>query len=164
MTDSRPTFARTESVLDSGLSGLSTLSYSVVGAEPSVMEYDRLSAPPIASDRVNILGVGAMPLDLGKAVATLERWRVERRRDYVCVVSVHGLVTAQRNPEIRKALNRSGMATEDGMPLVCGRAWQASRRRAAFAAQTCSRKSAHTACRAGTAITFTAPARTCWSC
>jgi len=118
MTDSRPTFARTESVLDSGLSGLSTLSYSVVGAEPSVMEYDRLSAPPIASDRVNILGVGAMPLDLGKAVATLERWRVERRRDYVCVVSVHGLVTAQRNPEIRKALNRSGMATEDGMPLV----------------------------------------------
>src|SRR5271165_7401304 len=113
MTDTRPTFA-----LDSGLSGLPTLSYGVVGAEPSVMEYDRLSAPKLASDRVNILGVGAMPLDLGKAVATLERWRVERRRDYVCVVSVHGLVTAQRNPEICKALNRSGMATEDGMPLV----------------------------------------------
>ena len=44
MTDTRPTFA-----LDSGLSGLSTLSYGVVGEEPSVMEYDRLSAPPIGS-------------------------------------------------------------------------------------------------------------------
>ncbi len=32
------------------------------------------------TDRVNILGIGAMPLDLGKAVATLERWRVEGRR------------------------------------------------------------------------------------
>jgi N-acetylglucosaminyldiphosphoundecaprenol N-acetyl-beta-D-mannosaminyltransferase len=70
------------------------------------------------SDRVNILGVGAMPLDLNRAVATLERWRAERRQEYVCVVSVHGLVVAQRDPAIRHALNHCGMATEDGMPLV----------------------------------------------
>lgn len=75
---------------------------------------------PAAIDRVrvNILGIGAMPLDLDKAAATLERWRVEGRHDYVCVISVHGLVVAQRDPGIRDALNRCGLAVEDGMPLV----------------------------------------------
>ena len=73
---------------------------------------------PALSDRVNIVGVGATPQDLNTAVATLERWRAEGRQEYVCVVSVHGLVVAQRDPVIRHALNHCGMATEDGMPLV----------------------------------------------
>jgi len=68
--------------------------------------------------RVNILGVGVMPMTLPRAVATLDQWRQDGRRDYVCCVSVHGLVTAQRDQLVRKALNRSGLATEDGMPLV----------------------------------------------
>ncbi len=74
--------------------------------------------------RVNILGVGVMPIDLHQAVATLGRWRNEGRRDYVCCVSVHGLVMAQRDPAVRSAINQSGLATEDGMPLVwwCRRA------------------------------------------
>jgi N-acetylglucosaminyldiphosphoundecaprenol N-acetyl-beta-D-mannosaminyltransferase len=71
-----------------------------------------------ADRRVNILGVGVMPLDLDRAVATLDSWRGQGRRDYVCVVSVHGLVVSQRDPVIRDALNHCGMATEDGMPLV----------------------------------------------
>jgi N-acetylglucosaminyldiphosphoundecaprenol N-acetyl-beta-D-mannosaminyltransferase len=73
---------------------------------------------PALSDRVNILGVGATPQDLNSAVTTLDRWRAERKQEYVCVVSVHGLVVAQRDPVIRHALNHCGMATEDGMPLV----------------------------------------------
>ena len=73
---------------------------------------------PAVSDRVNILGVGATPEDLNTAVATLERWRAERRAEYVCVVSVHGLVVAQRDPTIQHALNHCGMATEEGMLLV----------------------------------------------
>lgn len=68
--------------------------------------------------RVNILGVGVMPSNVPQAVATLDQWRAEGRRDYVCCVSVHGLVVSQRDPEIRNALNRSGLATQDGMPLV----------------------------------------------
>lgn len=68
--------------------------------------------------RVNILGVGITPVNLAQAVATIERWREEGRREYVCCTSVHGLVEAQRDPEIRSALNRAGLATEDGMPLV----------------------------------------------
>ena len=71
-----------------------------------------------AGDRVNILGIGAMPLTCGKAVATLDHWRSEGRREYVCLISVHGLVEAQRDAMIRRCLNRSGIAAEDGMPLV----------------------------------------------
>ena len=89
-----------------------------IDPEPSVTNSFDLS------QRVNVLGVGVMPLNLGQAVAELDKWQREGRRDYVCCISVHGLVTAQRDPEIRNALNRSGLATEDGMPLAwwCRRA------------------------------------------
>ncbi len=63
-------------------------------------------------------GVGVMPMTIERAVSTLDRWRQDGRRDFVCCVSVHGLVTAQRDPVVRQALNRSGLATQDGMPLV----------------------------------------------
>jgi len=71
-----------------------------------------------APQRVNILGVGVMPLDLDRAVGTLDKWRAEGRRDYVCCVAVHGLVVAQEDPAIRRAINGAGLATTDGMPLV----------------------------------------------
>jgi hypothetical protein len=45
-----------------------------------------------------------MPPDIGQAVAELDKWRRERRRDYVCWISVRGLVTARREPEIRNVL------------------------------------------------------------
>ena len=94
-----------------------TIPDGVCGAE-QVSSPSEGRASPAVSDRVNILGVGATPQDLNTAVATLERWRAERRQEYVCVVSVRGLVMAQRDPTIRHALNHCGMATEDGMPLV----------------------------------------------
>ena len=103
----------------SNLEGFSILDGNNGGQPiPSLIEDREVTTPPALGDRVNILGVGAMPLDLNRAVATLERWRAEGRQEYVCVVSVHGLVVAQRDPVIRHALNHCGMATEDGMPLV----------------------------------------------
>jgi N-acetylglucosaminyldiphosphoundecaprenol N-acetyl-beta-D-mannosaminyltransferase len=71
-----------------------------------------------ATPRVNLLGVGVMPMTMGRAIATLEDWRQLGRRDYVCCVSVHGVVVAQRDATVRDALNKAGMATQDGMPLV----------------------------------------------
>jgi N-acetylglucosaminyldiphosphoundecaprenol N-acetyl-beta-D-mannosaminyltransferase len=118
MNNSRPNAWTASPALSSGLSGGFTLTDAVSGSERTLMEDAALSAGPSAIDRVNILGVGAMPLNLGKAVATLERWRTEGQRKYVCVISVHGLVVAQRDPAIRSALNHCSMATEDGMPLV----------------------------------------------
>lgn len=73
--------------------------------------------------RSNVLGVGVMPTTLEQAVATIERWRDEKRRDYVCCVSVHGIVMAQQDPLVRDALNGAGLATEDGVPLVWWSRW-----------------------------------------
>ena len=115
MTNSQLNFVRT---VNSELNGALTSSYGLRGAERPGTANGALSAQLTANDKVNILGVGAMPLDLGKAVAMLEQWRVEGRREYVCLISVHGLVMAQREPAVRSALNCCGLAAEDGMPLV----------------------------------------------
>jgi N-acetylglucosaminyldiphosphoundecaprenol N-acetyl-beta-D-mannosaminyltransferase len=74
--------------------------------------------PPSDFCKVNILGVGISPVNLTQTIATLEKWREEGRREYVCCTSVHGLVEAEYDPEVRPALNRAALATEDGMPLV----------------------------------------------
>ncbi len=68
--------------------------------------------------RVNMLGVGITPANLGRALDTLEGWRVEGRHEYVCCVSVHGLVVSLKDPEFRCVLSRAGLTTQDGMPLV----------------------------------------------
>jgi N-acetylglucosaminyldiphosphoundecaprenol N-acetyl-beta-D-mannosaminyltransferase len=81
-------------------------------------ECNRPTAVQSKAPRVNILGVGVTPVNLGQAVETLEKWRDEGWREYVCCTSVHGLVEAQRDPEMRSVLNRAGLTTEDGMPLV----------------------------------------------
>ena len=79
---------------------------------------NRQVSVPAAIPRVNILGVGVTPVNLTQTVNILEEWQAEGRREYVLCTSVHGLVEAQRDSEIRSALNRSGLTTEDGMPLV----------------------------------------------
>ena len=80
--------------------------------------YHRPASVPGAIPRVNILGIGVSPVNLPQTINILEKWRAEGRREYVLCTSVHGLVEAQRDPEIRTAMNRSGLTTEDGMPLV----------------------------------------------
>jgi N-acetylglucosaminyldiphosphoundecaprenol N-acetyl-beta-D-mannosaminyltransferase len=81
-------------------------------------ENNKLADAPNTIPRVNILGVGVTPVNLAQTVEILEEWRAEGRREYVLCTSVHGVVEAQKDPEIRSALNRSGLTTEDGMPLV----------------------------------------------
>jgi N-acetylglucosaminyldiphosphoundecaprenol N-acetyl-beta-D-mannosaminyltransferase len=115
MSNSQLNLARTGG---SGLGAEFPSPYGRNDTERVVVEEGARSGQPSGSGRVNILGVGAMPLDLDKAVAMLEQWRVEGRREYVCLISVHGLVVAQRDPIVRSALNHCGLAAEDGMPLV----------------------------------------------
>jgi N-acetylglucosaminyldiphosphoundecaprenol N-acetyl-beta-D-mannosaminyltransferase len=42
----------------------------------------------------------------------------ERRKGYVCVTGVHGVMEAQDDPELRRILNEAFLNTTDGMPLV----------------------------------------------
>jgi N-acetylglucosaminyldiphosphoundecaprenol N-acetyl-beta-D-mannosaminyltransferase len=76
------------------------------------------SAGPIRDDRVDILGVGVSPINLGDAIATIERWISEGSRNYVCITGVHGVMESRRDQHLRRIHNDAGMVTPDGMPLV----------------------------------------------
>src|SRR5262245_47961746 len=68
--------------------------------------------------RVNVLGVGISPINLEEAVQEIERWIAERARNYVNVCTVHTVMECQNDTRLRAIVNRSGLSTPDGMPLV----------------------------------------------
>jgi N-acetylglucosaminyldiphosphoundecaprenol N-acetyl-beta-D-mannosaminyltransferase len=74
--------------------------------------------------RVDVLGVEISAIDLGVAVEEMGRWIAEGERHYVCVTGVHGVMESQRDPQLRRIHNSSGLTTPDGMPMVwsCHRA------------------------------------------
>lgn len=84
-------------------------------------EVDKIESIP----RLNILGVGISALTLPQAVAQICAWIEQQAREYVSVCTVHTVMECQRNATMRQAVNRAGLGTPDGMPLVwLGRRWQ----------------------------------------
>lgn len=73
--------------------------------------------------RSNILGVGVSAVDMPLALSALECWISQNERRYACCTNTHLLVDSQSNPALRAALNRAGMVTPDGMPLVWLSRW-----------------------------------------
>jgi N-acetylglucosaminyldiphosphoundecaprenol N-acetyl-beta-D-mannosaminyltransferase len=69
-------------------------------------------------DRLNVLGVGISPMNLSRAVETIDGWIGDGRREYVCVCGVHGIMESRREPALRRLHNESGLVVPDGMPLV----------------------------------------------
>jgi len=69
-------------------------------------------------DRGNVLGVNVSAIAMDDAIATIERWIAEGRREYVCVTGVHGIMECRRDASLREIHNDAGMVTPDGMPLV----------------------------------------------
>lgn len=75
--------------------------------------------------RVNILGVGISAITLQQAVDRIAYWIDNQERQYVCVCTVHTVMECRRDERMRSAVNRAGLATPDGMPLVwLSRWWQ----------------------------------------
>jgi N-acetylglucosaminyldiphosphoundecaprenol N-acetyl-beta-D-mannosaminyltransferase len=68
--------------------------------------------------RVNVLGVGISAINMAEAVHRCQRLLAERKRAYVCVTGVHGIMEAQRDAGFREILNRAFLCTPDGMPTV----------------------------------------------
>jgi N-acetylglucosaminyldiphosphoundecaprenol N-acetyl-beta-D-mannosaminyltransferase len=68
--------------------------------------------------RFDVLGVSLCAMDLRLATAAVLAAVRERRRGYVCVTGVHGVIEAQDDPEFRRILNAAFLDTTDGMPLV----------------------------------------------
>jgi N-acetylglucosaminyldiphosphoundecaprenol N-acetyl-beta-D-mannosaminyltransferase len=68
--------------------------------------------------RVNVLGVGISVLNLRTALAAIAGAVRERRKGYICVTGVHGVMEAQADAGFKKILNAAFMCTPDGMPMV----------------------------------------------
>ena len=73
----------------------------------------------------NVTGVGVSRIDIpgvcAWAAQTIELNRAGRpdvAAPYVCVTSVHGIVTAMQEPDFRDILNAADVVTSDGMPVV----------------------------------------------
>src|SRR5689334_14599129 len=68
--------------------------------------------------RVNVLGVGVDAIDMPTAITRIVDAARSSSGNYVCVTGVHGVMEAQRDPQLRQILNRSLVTTPDGMPMV----------------------------------------------
>jgi len=75
-------------------------------------------AAHLSLERDDVLGVNVSAITLDDAIATIERWIGEGRREYVCITGVHGIMECRRDPSLRKIHNQAGMVTPDGVPLV----------------------------------------------
>ena len=71
-----------------------------------------------SNSRCNILDVLVSPVNISTAVASILKWIERKERHYVCVTGVHGVMECQRDENLKKIHNLSGMAVPDGMPLV----------------------------------------------
>ena len=69
-------------------------------------------------DRVNVLGVGVSSINMPMAVDAITAAIRERRKGYVCITGVHGVMESQRNPELKRIHNDAFLVTPDGMPMV----------------------------------------------
>ena len=68
--------------------------------------------------RINILGVGLSVLNLQTALTAIAEVVRERRKGYICVTGVHGVMEAQDDANFKKILNAAFLCTPDGMPMV----------------------------------------------
>ncbi|HEY1241966.1 MAG TPA: WecB/TagA/CpsF family glycosyltransferase [Bryobacteraceae bacterium] len=73
----------------------------------------------------SVVGVDISTTSYHEVVEFCRCWVDERRSGrsgsrarYICVTSVHGIITARDDPEVRGILNSADIATPDGMPLV----------------------------------------------
>ena len=81
----------------------------------------------MAIERVNVLGVGIHSLNLATAVEHMAAAVGERRKGYICVTGVHGVMEAQADPVFRQILNGAFLCTPDGMPMVWLGQWHGHR-------------------------------------
>jgi N-acetylglucosaminyldiphosphoundecaprenol N-acetyl-beta-D-mannosaminyltransferase len=68
--------------------------------------------------RVNVLDVGIHAVDMPRTLEAIVTALDAGRKGYVCVTGVHGVMEAQRDPDLRDTLNQAFLNLPDGMPTV----------------------------------------------
>jgi N-acetylglucosaminyldiphosphoundecaprenol N-acetyl-beta-D-mannosaminyltransferase len=70
------------------------------------------------TNRINVLGVGISVLSLPTALEAIAAAVQDRRKGYICVTGVHGVMEAQEDRAFKQILNGAFLCTPDGMPMV----------------------------------------------
>ncbi len=66
----------------------------------------------------HVLGVDVDAIDMDEALGYVAALLQGSRKSYVCVAGVHGVMEAQRNPQLLEVYSGSEMTIPDGMPLA----------------------------------------------
>ncbi|MBF0522430.1 MAG: WecB/TagA/CpsF family glycosyltransferase [Candidatus Omnitrophica bacterium] len=69
-------------------------------------------------EKKDILGVNIAVTDLPKTCQIILDWVREGRKTYVCIAPVSTIVDCQKDQVYRDIVNKSGITTPDGMPVV----------------------------------------------
>lgn len=72
----------------------------------------------VTEPRVDVLGVRVSITSITHALERIGGWIDRREQHYVCVSGVHGVMESQRDPELRRIHNASGLTVPDGAPLL----------------------------------------------
>jgi N-acetylglucosaminyldiphosphoundecaprenol N-acetyl-beta-D-mannosaminyltransferase len=74
-------------------------------------------------DRVNILGVGISAIDLSRALEEVQLAILRKKRGYITFTSMHGIMEAQNDPQLRRTYNSAFLCLPDGMSVVWPAKW-----------------------------------------
>src|ERR1700712_4119075 len=74
--------------------------------------------PEPSRPAANVLGIAIDAVDMQRTLDRIDTLLHGTRNAYICVADVHGVMEAQRDPELLEAYDRSAMTVPDGMPLV----------------------------------------------
>jgi N-acetylglucosaminyldiphosphoundecaprenol N-acetyl-beta-D-mannosaminyltransferase len=68
--------------------------------------------------RANVLGLAIDAVDMEQALARVEADLRLRRKGYVCLTGVHGVMECKRDPVLAKIFANAALSVPDGMPTV----------------------------------------------
>jgi N-acetylglucosaminyldiphosphoundecaprenol N-acetyl-beta-D-mannosaminyltransferase len=68
--------------------------------------------------KANVLGIGIDAVNMEEALNRVAIELRQRRKGYVCLAGVHGIMEAQRDPALAKIYAGAALAAPDGMPTV----------------------------------------------
>jgi N-acetylglucosaminyldiphosphoundecaprenol N-acetyl-beta-D-mannosaminyltransferase len=66
----------------------------------------------------NVLGVRISAVNMQNAVRLAEEWILRGMPGYVCLAGVHGVMEAQRDPNLLEIMNQAALNLPDGMPMT----------------------------------------------
>jgi N-acetylglucosaminyldiphosphoundecaprenol N-acetyl-beta-D-mannosaminyltransferase len=75
-------------------------------------------------ETANVLGIAVEPLDMERSLTRVAESLQGNRKGYVCLIGVHGITEAQRDPLLAQAFARATLMVPDGAPTVWVGRWQ----------------------------------------